>query len=118
MNPNVSSVEIDSVWFVPSTPCEKQTETANLLFHLFLSLHVESTEHLSSLIYPLVHEEEKDNSSHASADDNENHDDDDDEEDCKNRERGWGQIVVGPDSRKVVCVQCRLRAFASLNQNK
>lgn len=91
MNPNVSCVENDSVWFVPSTPCEKQTETANLRFRLFLSLHVESTEHLSSVIYPLVHQEEKDNSSHASDDDNEDHDDNNDE-DCMNRGRGGDKL--------------------------
>jgi hypothetical protein len=68
-------------------PLWEQTETANLRSHLFLSLHVESTKHFSSLIYPPVHEEEKVNSSHASADDNEDHDDNDDD-DCMSRVRG------------------------------
>jgi hypothetical protein len=110
MKSNVSCVEIDPIWFVQSTLCEEQTERANLRFHLFLSLHVESTEYLSSLIYPLVHQEEKYNSSHASADDNEDHDDNVDE-DCMNPGRGRGQIVADSDSRKVVCVQRRLRVF-------
>jgi hypothetical protein len=81
------------VWFVTSTPCDEQTERANLRFHLFLSLHVESTEQVSSLMYRLVHQEENGNSFHASADDN-------DEEDCMNRGKG-AQIVGGSDSRKV-----------------
>jgi len=64
-------------------------QIANLRFHLFVSLHVESTKHLSSLIYPLLHQEEKDNSSHASNDDNEDHDDNYDE-DCMSRRWGRG----------------------------
>jgi hypothetical protein len=45
-------------------------------------------EHLSSLIYPLVHQEEKDNLSHSPADDKEDHDKD--IEDCTKWQRGGG----------------------------
>jgi hypothetical protein len=57
MNPNVSCVENDPVRFIPNTPCEEQTATAHLRFHLFLALYTQGKGHSSSLKSPPLHQE-------------------------------------------------------------